>query len=458
MTSLQAMLRHISTLFVVALVGLAGCGDAGTDAPETRSPERLHDAMRALTDVMIHDIFSPAQSSRIYAYTSIAAYEATVPGNPIYHSLAGQLNGLEPVPTPDTTQAIHYPLASVHAFLTVAGDMIYSVDRLRAYHDETLARFREAGVTGRRYEASLAFGEQVAQHVAAWRDADGYNVARSATQFTVTDEPGRWRPTPPAYMDGVDPNWNMVRPFVLDSASQFKPAPPLPFSTEDGSPFFREVREVYEVAATLTDEQREIAAFWDCNPYVMHTRGHAMFATKQITPGGHWMGITAIANRQSGGDYMDAVASYAAVAVAVADGFISAFDEKYRSALIRPETVINQHIDEAWQPILQTPPFPEYTSAHSVISSAAATMLTDRYGPDFAFDDTSEVAYGLPVRSFNSFHEAAREAGISRLYGGIHYRRAIEVGLEQGLSVGELARRRLDLRDTATEPAIASTN
>ncbi|HLT51686.1 MAG TPA: vanadium-dependent haloperoxidase, partial [Arenibacter sp.] len=122
--------------------------------------------------------------------------------------------------------------------------------------------------------------------------------------------------------------------------------------------------------------------------------------------------------------------------MAVADAFISCWDEKYRSNLIRPETVINQYIDENWIPILQTPPFPEYTSGHSVISGAAAIALTDIFGDNFAYDDDTEVPFGLPVRSFTSFNQAAEEAAISRMYGGIHYRAAVENGMDQGRDLG----------------------
>ncbi|MGB5781699.1 MAG: vanadium-dependent haloperoxidase, partial [Eudoraea sp.] len=122
---------------------------------------------------------------------------------------------------------------------------------------------------------------------------------------------------------------------------------------------------------------------------------------------------------------------------AIADAFISCWDEKYRSNLIRPETLINEHIDENWKPVLQTPPFPEYTSGHSVVSGAAATALTEIFGDNFDFADDTEVAYGLPVRSFNSFNEAADEAAISRMYGGIHYRKAVAVGVKQGRDLGK---------------------
>jgi hypothetical protein len=249
----------------------------------------------------------------------------------------------------------------------------------------------------------------------------------------------------------------MLRPFVLDSASQFRPEPPFPFDTTRGSPFFRQVQEVYDVRKEITDDQREITAFWDCNPYVMHVQGHTMFATKKITPGGHWIGIAGIAARKAGADIVRSAEAYALTAVALADGFIASWDEKYRSNVVRPETMINRYVDEAWQPLLQTPPFPEYTSGHSVISTAAAAVLTREFGDGFEFADSTEMEYGLPVRSFESFEQAAAEAAISRLYGGIHYRRAIEQGVVQGRKVGVLVVERAQTRSgDAPKPGVVA--
>ncbi|MEL7065049.1 MAG: vanadium-dependent haloperoxidase, partial [Bacteroidota bacterium] len=211
------------------------------------------------------------------------------------------------------------------------------------------------------------------------------------------------------------------------------------------SKFYKDLMEVYDVGKEIEQkadkdssaaEKLAIAQFWDCNPYATQHYGHVMFATKKITPGGHWQGITAIATRQAESDFAETVHAYMRVSIALADGFISCWDEKYRSNLIRPETVINQHIDEDWRPVLQTPPFPEYTSGHSVISAAAAEALTAIYGDGFAFNDTSELLYGLPARSYPSFRAASEEAAISRLYGGIHYMPAIAEGVTQGRKVG----------------------
>jgi len=244
-------------------------------------------------------------------------------------------------------------------------------------------------------------------------------------------------------MDGIEPHWNKIRTLVLDSASQFAPKKPLPFDLTEGSSFQRQLREVLDVSNNLTDEQIEIAKFWDCNPYITHHRGHAMFATKKITPGGHWIGITAIATRQSKSSFEETINAYANVSIALFDAFISCWDEKWETLVVRPETLINQYYDDEWLPLLQTPPFPEYTSGHSVISRAAAVILTDLFGDNFQFEDTTEVEYGLPIRSFNSFIHASEEAAISRLYGGIHYRMAIDEGVIQGDLVGKFISRKL---------------
>ncbi|WPP48410.1 vanadium-dependent haloperoxidase [Catalinimonas niigatensis] len=397
--------------------------------------ELIHSAVQKLTDIIVYDIFSPPVASRIYSYSSIAAYEALRHDHPEYQSLEGQINGLDNVPQPEEGKQYNFSLASIHAFTSVGKALIFSEEKMDAYQQNLYAKY-ESTLSSEVYENSLAYGKQVADHVMNWAGGDNYKQTRTFPKFTVKDEPGRWQPTPPDYMDGIEPHWASIRTLVLDSAQQFRPAPPTPFSVEEGSQFYKEMMEVYETGVNLTDEQEAIAKFWDCNPYVSHHQGHVMFATKKITPGGHWMGITAIASRTAEANLMQSVEAYLLTSVSLMDGFISCWGEKYKSNLIRPETVINQHVDPDWTPLLQTPPFPEYTSGHSVISSAAAVALTHLYGAPFHFQDTTEVAYGLPPREFDSFIGASEEAAISRLYGGIHYMPACEVGVKQGRKVG----------------------
>ena len=431
------MKRRLLSGILASATLLGSCSPPATRRPEPLiRADLLHSAVRQLTGVIVYDIFSPPQASRVYAYTSIAAYEALRPADTTYRTLAGQLSGLDPVPAPAPNVEYSFPVAGLHAFMTVGRSLTFSqarMDTLRAAMDDSL---RRSGIPTAVYERSIAYGDLVAKHILNWATKDHFKESRGLPKYSVTGEPGRWIPTPPAYMDAVEPNWGTLRPFVMDSARQFRPAPAIAFSMAKGSPFFRQVKEVYDVAHALTDEQRGIAAFWDCNPFVMHVQGHTMFATKKVTPGGHWMGIVGIASRTAGADLTRSAEAYARTAIALADAFISVWSEKYSSNLVRPETMINKYLDEAWQPLLQTPPFPEYTSGHSVISTAAANVLTEQFGDAFAFTDSVEVEFGLPVRSFPSFEKAAAEAALSRLYGGIHYRQAIEQGQIQGAQVG----------------------
>lgn len=413
---------------------------------DSSSAEPLHDAMQQLTDVVIYDIVSPPQASRVYTYATVAAYEVLRQDHRGYSTLAGQLNELTPVPAPAPDRAYDFALAGVHAFLVVGRALTFSQARMDSVITASHARFRQTGVRADVFARSIAYGDSVAQHILAWAAKDNFKQTRGYPKFSVTSESGRWVPTPPSYMDAVEPNWGTLRPFVMTSSSEVRPKPPLVFDTTAGSPYFREVKEVYDVSKRLSPDRLQVAAFWDDNPYLMHVQGHAMFATKKMSPGGHWMAITGAAAKASGADIMRMSEAYVRVAIAVADGFVSCWAEKYRSNTVRPETVINAHLDEQWEPLLQTPPFPEYTSGHSVISNAAAVVLTDLFGPKLAFSDSSEAAYGLPVRTFTSLEQAAAEAAVSRLYGGIHFRRAIEEGSAQGRSVGWLVISRVKTR------------
>jgi hypothetical protein len=434
-------------LIVVFATLVHSCGERNTEyVQKAANPEFLHRSVAAVTDRIVHDIFSPPVASRIYAYSSVAAFEALVPSDSSLMTLAGQLNGLTPVPQPESGQAYCFPLASVKALLKVGRALIFSESDLDEYHDQIMAEYKATGIPDDVFDRSVAYGELVADHILKWADQDTYKQSRSFPKYSISSDPSTWKPTPPAYMDAVEPHWNKIRTLAIDSSGQFKPAPPIPFSTSGASDFFKEAKEVHVVGKELSEEQKTIAAFWDCNPFVMNVRGHVMFATKKISPGGHWMNITRVACEQSNSDFVSSAEAYLRVSVSLFDAFISCWDEKYRSRLIRPETYINQYIDKDWVPFLQTPPFPEYTSGHSTISASAAVALTGLFGDNYAFTDSTEVQYGMTVRSFPSFFKAAEEASISRLYGGIHYRRATEQGLITGRAIGEFILNRLKTR------------
>lgn len=410
------------------------------------NPDYLHRSIKKITDLIVHDIFSPPVASRIYAYVSVAAYEAARHQDSTLVTLAGQLHGLGPVPEPDHQLEYCFPLASVQAILKSARVFVFSEDRLDEFHKSVLEDFQNSGLPDDVYQRSIDYGNTVADHIIKWSSTDNYKQSRSFPKYSIQDSKSSWKPTPPAYMDAVEPHWNKIRTFVIDSASQFRCVPPPTFSIDPNSEFYKIADEVYKTGKNLTREQEEIARFWDCNPFVMNVKGHVMFATKKISPGGHWMNITRVACLKENAIVSRAAEAYAMVALSLADGFIACWDEKYRSLLIRPESYINQYIDESWVPLLQTPPFPEYISGHSVISTSAATALTDVFGDNFSFTDSTEVEFGLTARSFNSFHAASNEAAISRLYGGIHYRIATETGTIMGKAVGSFIAEKIRTR------------
>ena len=431
------------------------------DKVAAENPEFLHRSVKKLTDIIVHNIFSPPVASRIYAYPSIAAYEVMAQANDSsYQSLAGQLTDFKEVPMPVEGKEYCFTLASVHAFLTAGKSFIFTEDDITAFQAEIQEEFKATGMPNSVFKNSLAYGEKVAQHIVNWSKSDMYAESRTFPKYALSNDESKWEPTPPDFMDGIEPAWNRIRPFALDSAQQFPPDVPTAFNKDKNSQFYKETLIVYEKGKKYSDEEKEelsdevkeqiaIAEFWDCNPFVSHHQGHVMFATKKITPGGHWINIVSLAARQAKSDFMETAEAYALTSIALADGFISCWDEKYRSNLIRPETYINRYIDENWEPLLQTPPFPEYTSGHSVISNAASVALTSIYGNDFAFDDTSEEEYGLPTRSFTSFFNASEEAAVSRLYGGIHYEPAIYNGVTQGKNVGRFVVSKLQLKKEA---------
>ena len=431
------MLRKV---FFFVFLAVTSCSDSNEQKTLLiNQADYLHRSVKKLTDVIIHDIFSPPVASRIYVYSSIAAFEALVPGNPQLQSLAGQLNGLNPLPQPESNTVINHQVASIRAFLTVGKTLIFSENQIEEFENEVFAEIKKSGIKNRVFNASIEYGNLVAQHILDWSKSDLYSETRTYPKFAVNNEPSRWQPTPPDYMDGIEPHWKKIRPLVLESSDQFSPAPPTPFSLDPQSLFMKEVMEVYAISQSEEDfdEKVEIAKFWDCNPYVSNHIGHVMYAVKKITPGGHWMGIAAIAAKTDNADFVKSSETYALTSIGLFDAFISCWDEKYRSNLVRPETVINKFVDENWVPTLQTPPFPEYTSGHSVISRSAALMLTSLYGEKFPYEDTVELEYGLPSRTYQSFIQASDEAAVSRIYAGIHFRPAIENGVIQGDKVGK---------------------
>lgn len=446
------------TLLGLLLVLFSACKK---DQPIVVTTDDYCAAVDTVTGIMVHDIFSPPVASRIYVYPNVAAYEIIAQNSNKFESLQGQLNGLDSIPVLDAKSGVNQKLAALIAHMEVSKQLIFSEQALEKYRDSLYEKW--SSENKKEFEVTKEYALKVVDRIKIWMGKDNYKQSRTFPKFSVhTDQPARWQPTPPAYMDGVEPHWGTIRTLVMDSAAQFKPKAPHPFSTDKNSLFYKEAKETYDVGNKMTEkllaiendkskeipEESAIATFWDCNPYATVTQGHMMFAKKKNTPDAHWINISKIALKKTKSDFETTVFTFTKTSIGIFESFISCWHEKYRTNVIRPETYINLYIDEDWKPQLQTPPFPEYTSGHSVVSSCSSVILTSIFGDNFSYTDDSEIPFGLPKRNFKSFQQAASEASMSRLYGGIHYRAAIENGVLQGTELGKYINTKLNFFKT----------
>ena len=411
-------------------------------------PALYRQTVKRLNDIILENNFPPMIGSRNYVYANIAAYEVIAAGDSEnFQSLAGQIKHLSATPRPMDGAVVDYPFASLLAFCAVGNAVTFPEGSMDEYVAELKQTAEDAGMPDDVFEASVVYADAVSKHILLWSKDDNYAKLRSASKFTVKEEDGRWIPTPPMYSQAIEPHWCEIRPMVLDSASQIQPLAPPPYNMKDREgAFYKNALEVKTIGDNLTPEQKHIADFWDDNPFKLNVVGHVMYATKKFSPGGHWMNIVGIANQNNKSDFNTTVGTYTLASIALFDGFIACWEAKFKTNYVRPETVITKNFDQDWRPYLQTPPFPEYTSGHAVISAATAEVLTSAFGDNVAFRDTSSTAFGIPARSFKSFREAAMEAGQSRVYGGIHYTNSCLVGTQQGKEIGQLVVQRLRLK------------
>ncbi len=429
-------------LSICLLIFIIGSCQSTSQSLEVQA-EEIADVMAAMTDIMVHDVTNPPLASRFFAYTCLSGAEVMRGFSPRIDTLLQKVNAYPrlQIYTTDLKQ-VHPQLAALYAMYLTASKLQPSGFELEENLQALSQRYIEKGLSKNTIEASLAYGREASKTVLAYAALDRYNQTSNSVRYTPSDFPGSWYPTPPGYFPPVEPYFGTLRPFLLDTVIQITVPVPVPYAEDEDSPFFLMMREVYELE--LDQEKKEIASFWDCNPFALEDKGHLMIGLKKISPGAHWVGIANIAIKDAGLDFADALEINTALSLTMHDAFLSCWREKYSSNRIRPETAIRKLLDPKYVPLLQTPPFPEYLSGHSVVSTASAVLLTSYFGDNFAYTDTVEVKYGLEARSFQSFESAAAEASISRLYGGIHFRDAIEEGQNQGRAVGQYAVQKID--------------
>lgn len=421
--------RILGALTLLLLIGVSSpiyAQDAPSVPAAELDPDVLVKWMQLLYDRVEAEAVSAPGASRLYAYAGVTAYQAVVAGIPDGISTAGQLNSMPDTPYPDEDQEIDWVSSANAALSTVIAGLFpeTATDTQRAIKAlrDSQARSRESTVGEELVAQSMEYGDSVAEMMLYWVSGDYYAETRDQVYEIPTGDPSFWVPTQSG-MKLVEPFWGQLRPFALFAASVCGQKFDLEFSTDPDSTFYKQAVEVKVVGDTLTNEQKDIARFWVDTP------------GETGTPAGHWVLIENQLIDVLGLKLDKAAMMYALVGSALGDSFISAWSLKYRLNLLRPETYIQEYIDPRWRPFIASPGFPEYPSGHSVVSGAAAEVLTGMFGT-VAFTDRSGRRHGFAERSFTSFDAAASEAAISRLYGGIHFRAAIENGLDQGRCIG----------------------
>lgn len=433
--------------FLWVILFLSACSTKNkTDKLGLDNPILFSQTVYELNGVVKDNNFPPIIASRNYTYAAIAAYETMVLGDSKFQSLANQLNGLTSLPQ-QNLENVNFHYATLLAFCKVGESVTFPKGSLAAQIQKIDSIAKADGLSSTQIEASKKLADAVATHIITWSKKDNYAATRTGEKYQITQEEGRWIPTPPMYAEALEPHWKEIRTMVMDSASQFKPVRPFVFDMKNkSSDYYKEVLSVKNAIDSLTDEQKHIADFWDDLGNRTIVEGHVMFTAKKFSPPGHWMNIVGIAAQKANSNFSTTVYAYTKTAIAMFDAFIQCWDEKYRSNTVRPETVINKYLDPNWRPYLQTPPFPEYTCGHSTVSSASAEALTDVFGDNFQYTDSSELEFGIKNRSYKSFRTAADENNWARFYGGIHFHHSCIISTDAGQKVGKLVNAKLKMK------------
>jgi hypothetical protein len=362
-----------------------------------------------------------------WAYSSIAVYEAIVPGMPSWQSLSGQLSEMPAMPVAERNKAYHWPTCA-NTVLAAMTRSFYLDSITQGGKDsitlleESLNKNYQTMVEASIIERSKAFGKEIAARVYKWAITDGYIAVRPAYVLPAGD--GQWQKTPPAFLSPQRPYWRLNRPLMAGSVAASHLPPPPVYSADVKSPFYASAKEVYDLRNNLSADEQAQVRFWRDVP----GGGHA-----------HWLSIFLQVLNQEGNSAMldKAVVVFAKMGITQSDARLSCWSAKYEYNLLRPVTYINTLIDpeKDWASLITTPNHPEYPSAHSSFSAPAVAVLTQEFGDNYSFTDHTYDFLPLPAKTYTSFKHAATEAGNSRVLGGLHYRFSITAGDQLGTSI-----------------------
>ena len=389
-----------------------------------------------LVKVIIEDIFTPPVASRVHIYPNIAAYEIIVLKDSSIKSLQPILKEFTTIPKP--SEKIDFDIAAMIAFCRVAKKLVYSEHLILEFEKNEIQNLKNKNIDTILLNKSIEYGYRVALHIIDYLLKDNYDYTRTLIRYELINHPSAWKPTPPEYMNALEPNWWYMRSFIFDSSTIVRAIPNIEYSENKNSTYFKNALVLYNTSKKLTKYQLATAQYWDDNPNTAISNGHMTYFIHKATPSGHWLRIAGQNILELKYHVTKTAEIYTLLTLGIYEGIISCWKEKYQSNAVRPENYINKMFDPKWKPNIETPPFPEYTSGHSVISGVSSTILSRLISENKSFIDSSEMEYGIPPRMFKNFKAAAQDASISRYYGGIHYMPSLDNGLLQGAEIANI--------------------
>jgi len=365
---------------------------------------------------------------RLFAYSGVSLFEAARFEIRNSISLHGQLDQMPKMPLPVNTQKYSWVISANAAMASITRDLFpaltvankASIDSLEKVYNDKFSAKEGADVISR----SQAFGDSVASAIFSWAQTDLFN--HISDPYTPPVFPGAWVPTPPSYSPPAAPYMGNCRTFLRIHSHGTTIPPPRKYSEEKGSDFYAMANHLYRVYQSLTDDQKNIALFWN-----------DVGAGIGYTPMGHCFAIITQVLKNSDATLATAEEAYVKAAIANWDATIVCWRSKYKYSQVRPVSYIRQNIDSTWLPLLTTPAHPEYPAAHALITSAIMEALSSVLGVHYSFTDHTYDFRGFPSRSYNSFEDVAKECGMSRVYGGIHYKPSVDIGQLYGQLIGK---------------------
>ena len=425
---------QVAAIGAALVLGWAAVGGAlAADRPS--AGEILRNWYYLMNELVRHTAtYSPPVASRNFGYIGVTVFEAAVGGSDKLVSLVGQLDGLSSVPARQDgaqyDEQVIINAALSDAIIDYFGNTGPTGQRSIKLAQEKWRALAVDGVPEDVVERSEAFGKAMNKAIFDWSLGDGgaeiINMG-FPLEYDLPKGDGLWVPTSVIRQQQLPllPGWGDKRTFAVPSGATCATPGNPPYSVQPASAFYKEAQEVYDTVKNATPEQIAIARFWSDDPML------------SMTPPGHWVSIALQVAQAEDLPLEENVDLLARMGIAMADAFVGCWHDKFKYNLLRPITYIKKNIDPKWEPILNTPPFPEYPSGHSVVSGAMDAVMTAFFGDNFSFEDKTGSPDGRKARTFPSFHAAAEEAGISRMYGGIHFRSAIVDGLAQGHCIAQ---------------------